>query len=267
MPTVNDVFEFLKSMAPIEMKMDFDNVGLLVGSGGADASKMLLSLDITHDVITEASDIGAGLIISHHPLFFSLKSITDSDVTGRKIMRLLSRGISAICMHTNLDAALGGTSDALAAAAGISREGEAADLLSQDGTLRTGRPFSYGRVGHLKGPLPLGEYLVLLKKALNSGGLRFHDSGRDVCKIAVVSGSGGSELHHAVGQGCDTFVTSDIKYDVFLEAKELGINLIDGDHFCTENLVMAPLAKKLCESFPETNITVSSKHGQTAKFF
>jgi putative NIF3 family GTP cyclohydrolase 1 type 2 len=88
-----------------------------------------------------------------------------------------------------------------------------------------------------------------------------------VFKIAVVSGSGGSELHKASAQGCDTFLTSDIKYDVFLEAKELGINLIDGDHFCTENLVIAPLAEYLRSVFPDADVMVSKRHAQTARFF
>ena len=267
MPNVSDVCEFLKSRAPVEMKMDFDNVGLLVGFGGADASKMLLSLDITHDVITEAIDIGAGLIVSHHPLFFELKSVTDADVTGRKVVRLLSGGLSAICMHTNLDAAIGGTNDALAAAIGIARDGEPASLLSHDGTLvHTGQAFSYGRFGELENPLPMSEFLPFLKDTLRSRGLRYHDAGKPVHRVAVVGGSGGSDLHHAVAKGCDTFLTADIKYDVFLDAKELGINLIDGDHFCTENLVIAPLAKSLRAAFPEATVTVSLTHGQTARF-
>ena len=265
MATVSDVFELLNAFAPVEMKMDFDNAGFLVGRAGAEVSYILVSLDITHDVISEALDIGAELIVSHHPLFFSLKSVTDADMTGSKIVRLLSGGVSAICMHTNLDAARGGTNDALAAAAGIARDGEMARLLSEDGTLKSGQSFSYGRVGQLAKPLPLREYLALLKSSLNTNGLRFHDAGRDVYKVAVVGGSGGGQLHHAAAHGCDTFVTADIKYDVFLEAKELGINLIDGDHFCTENLVVPVLAEKLRAGLPGTAVAVSQTHGQTAR--
>ena len=267
MPTVNDVYEFLISIAPAEMKMDFDNVGFLAGHSGSDASKILVSLDITHEVISESLDAGAGLIVSHHPLFFTLKSVTDKDITGRKILRLLSGGMSAICMHTNLDAARGGTNDALAEAAGIAGGGREAQLLTEHGLLESGQAFSYGRVGHLQKPLPLSEYLMMLKSALKTNGLRYHDAGNEVYKVAVVGGSGGSELHHAISKGCDTFITADIKYDVFLEAKELGINLIDGDHFCTENLVVSPLAEKLSDAFPQANIVISKKHTQTARFF
>ena len=268
MPTVIDVYEYLNSIAPVEMKMDFDNVGFLVGFEKADASKILVSLDITHDVISEAIELGTGLIVSHHPLFFSLKNVTDSDTTGSKVVRLLSDDISAICMHTNLDAARGGTGDALAEAAGIAGEGREAELLSEDGFTGTpGEAYSYGRVGYLKKPCSLGEYLGILKKSLKTNGLRYYDAGLDVYRVAVVGGSGGSELHHAIRHGCDTFVTADVKYDVFLEAKERGINLIDGDHYCTENLVTGVIAEKLRLAFPEAKVTLSEKHTQAARFF
>ena len=267
MLTVHDVFEYLCSLAPVGMKMDFDNVGFLVGCGGAAVSRILVSLDITHEVISEALDVKADLIVSHHPLFFSLTSVTDGDIKSRKVVRLLSGGISAICMHTNLDAARGGTNDALAKAAGICSESVVAGILSEDGHLPDGSAFSYGRVGFLKAPCPLRDYLDMLKKALNTNGLRYYDAGRDVHCVAVVGGSGGGELHHAVERGCDTLVTADVKYDVFLDAKELGINLIDGDHFCTENLVTGVLVDQLRSAFTGLEVSVAKCHEQTVKFF
>ena len=269
MPTVNDVNDYLFSIAPLGMKADFDNVGFLVGRGGSDASRILLSLDITSDVISEAIDIGAGLIVSHHPMFFSLDSVTDSDITGVQILRMATGGLSAICMHTNLDAARGGINDILASTVGIVEAGGggAAELLSSEDRLPTGEAFSYGRVGHLKSPVSMIEYLGFLKEALKTGGLRYYDSGREVYKVAVVSGSGGGELDHAVSHGCDTFVTADVKYSVFLLAKEYGINIIDGDHFCTENVVMGALCDKLRTKFPEADVKVSKRHAQTVRFF
>jgi len=268
MPTVNEVYEFLDAIAPVGMKMAADNVGFLAGRAGGDASKILVSLDITGEVVSEAIELGAGLIVSHHPLIFSpLKSVTDGDATGEKTVRLLSAGISAICMHTNLDAARGGVNDALAIAAGIADEGEEADLLAEDGRLPTGEAFSYGRAGYLKNPVALPEYLESLKAALKTSGLRYYDAGCEVYKVAVVGGSGGEDLHKAAGSGCDTFVTADIKYHVFLEAKELGMNLIDGDHFCTENLVMGKVADKLREAFPDSEVMESKRHKQIVGFY
>jgi dinuclear metal center YbgI/SA1388 family protein len=263
MDRVKDIVRELEAFAPPALKMDFDNVGFLVGFADSDVSKILVALDITDEVIAEAVRENAQLIVSHHPLFFSLKSVTDSDRTGRKITALISRGLSAVCMHTNLDAASGGVNDALASAAGLTRTA----LLSEDVFDESGLAYSYGRVGYLPAPVKLADYLKTLKAKLGAHGLRYHDAGSDAYKVAVVGGSGGGELKHAAAHGCDTFLTADIKYDVFLEAKELGINLIDGGHFCTENVVTPVLAGFLRVGFPEISVVVSRAHGQTARFF
>jgi dinuclear metal center YbgI/SA1388 family protein len=263
MAKVKDIYKTLALVAPPSLKMDFDNVGFLVGFSGNSVTKLLVSLDITDEVVDEAVREGAQLIVSHHPLFFSLKSVTDEDRTGRKITALLSHGISAVCMHTNLDAAWGGVNDTLAKTAGLTQ----VMPLGEDVHDEYGQPYSYGRFGFLEEPVGLSRYLLTLKQRLGASGLRFHNAGRDVHKVAVVGGSGGGELGHAAARGCDTFLTADIKYDVFLEAKELGVNLIDGDHFCTENVVTPVLAERLRPSFPDIDVFVSKSHRQTAEFF
>ncbi len=263
MAKVKEIYKALKLIAPPELKMDFDNVGFLVGFSDAEVSSVLVSLDITDEVVEEAVRENAQLIVSHHPLFFSLKSVTDTDRTGRKITKLLSHGISAVCMHTNLDAAWGGVNDALASAAGLTQK----SLLHEDVSDAYGQAYSYGRIGYLESPMKLSEYMILLKRRLGTSGLRYYDAGLEVNKVAVVGGSGGSELQHVIANGCDTFITADIKYDVFLEAKELRLNLIDGDHFCTENVVTPALAERLSEKFPGIKVGVSKIHGQTASFF
>ena len=117
MVKVVEVFEYLNKLAPVSLKMDFDNVGLLVGDATQSVSKCLVSLDITDEVIDEAACFGADLIVSHHPIIFgAVKSVTADDLVGRKIIELVRNNISAICMHTNLDIAEGGVNDALMAA-------------------------------------------------------------------------------------------------------------------------------------------------------
>lgn len=263
MATVNEIFELLNKFAPIERKMDFDNVGFLVGSGETEVTKILTALDITEDVVQEAIDIGAQLIVSHHPMFFSLKSVNDGDAIGRKIVKLIRNGISAICMHTNLDAADGGVNDALACTVGLND----IELLAVEGTDSNGNDYCCGRIGVLRQKTDMASFMETVKAALNTSGLRYYDSGREVNKVAVVGGSGGSYLELAYKQDCDTLLTADIKYDVFLQAKEMGMNVIDGDHFCTENVVI-PVVRRLLEmSFPDVDTVVSKVHCQTVKFF
>jgi dinuclear metal center YbgI/SA1388 family protein len=263
MAAVKDILKVLEVFAPVRLKMDFDNVGLLVGYSENHVDRILVSLDITNEVIDEAIHEKAQLIVSHHPLFFSVKSVTDTNLTGRKITKLLSNQISAICMHTNLDAATGGVNDALADAAGLVNPA----LLAEEVFDENGKPYSYGRVGFLAEPARLGDYLRRIKNNMKADSLRYYDAARDVYKVAIVGGSGGDYLKNALEHDCDTLLTADIKYDVFLEAKELGINLIDGGHFYTENVVTPVLEKTLKESFPDINVSISKIHKQTDLLF
>lgn len=262
MAKVCEIRDFLGEIAPFEMKMDFDNVGFLAGNSTDEVTKIMASLDITDEVIDEAEEKGANLIVSHHPMFFSLKNVTDEDMTGKRVMRLLRKGMNAICMHTNLDAAKGGVNDLLAKKAGLTD----IELLCVDGVTKDGEEYCVGRVGQLREPMPMEEYLTRIKYALQAGGLRYHSAGIPVKKVAVVGGSGMSMISEVLKKGCDTFITSDIKYDAFLDARAGGYNLIDADHFCTENVVVPYLAGSISKKFPDIDVLISERHCQTAKF-
>ncbi len=254
MKTVNDIFGNLNEFAPVSMKLDFDNVGLLAGNGSAEVKKCLIALDITGEVIEEAVELGASLIVSHHPLIFDAqKTVLENDLVGGKIAALIKNGISAVCMHTNLDIAAGGVNDALMAALGCN----VSDVLDSDGC---------GRIGEYKEEVEFDSFLKLCKEALNTKGLRYVSAGVPVKKLAVMGGSGGSAVAEAKSKGCDTYVTADIKYNQFLDAKELGINMIDADHFCTENVVVPVLYERLKKAFPDVEFKISEVHHQTVCF-
>jgi putative NIF3 family GTP cyclohydrolase 1 type 2 len=170
-------------------------------------------------------------------------------------------------MHTNLDAAEGGVNDALAVAVGIAGDNKNADPLPGHRCLDSGEVVSLGRVGRLSEPCSMPDYLARLKKELSVNGLRYHDAGRDVHRVAISSGSGTAEWENALKSDCDTFVTADIKYHLFLEAKERGINLIDAGHFSTENLVTDVLLCKLKDAFPTVDSVESKVQNQTVGFF
>lgn len=264
MPKVREISDFFNEKAPYYMKLSFDNVGLLVGFCENEVTKVLAALDITDEVIEEAIEFGAQLIVSHHPLIFdAIKHVTDDDTKGKKIIRMVNNGISAICLHTNLDTADGGVNDALMSVLG----GRVTGLLDPHGTHPDGRPYGISRLGELDGPVDFFSFLDTVRKNLNGNGLRYHYAGRPVYKIACCGGSGGGDMPKAFAAGCDTFVTADLKYDHFLWAREFGINLIDADHFCTENVVVPVIERLLGEKYPQLEVRVSRVHGQTAKFF
>lgn len=258
MTSVGEVLAFLQEKAPFELQEGFDNAGFLVGRAGGQVSKILVSLDITEQVVEEAAELGAQLIVSHHPVIFGgVQAVTDQTVTGRVLLGLTEKGIAAICAHTNLDAAHGGVNGCLARTLELTDIGQ----LCQAGVDGKGRPYGIGRVGTAHQPgLSAARYAAYVKGRLGSASVRFVDGGRPVQKVAVGGGACGSMMEDALAQGCDTFVTADLKYNQFLDAKALGLNLMDAGHFPTEHVVCAPLVRRLSEAFPDVEMCLAQDH-------
>ena len=261
--TVGDVLAYMETIAPRSMKMDWDNVGLLCGSRDTLVSKILVALDPFEHVCQEAAQWGAELVVTHHPVIFQpMKSITDDNAVGRGIMTLIRNDISAINAHTNLDQAPGGVNDVLARTLGL----ENIQVIDECGVDEEGRPWGLLRRGEIPA-CALPDFLADVKDKLCCQGLRYVDGGKPVCKVAVGGGACAGELQAAVKAGCDTFVTSDVKYNQFWDAKELQVNLIDAGHFHTENPVIGVLAEKLQAAFPELEVKISENHNDCMKFY
>lgn len=263
MATVKAIYEFINSVAPFDIQEDFDNAGFLVGRKKQEVTRILVALDITREVAEEAARLGAELIVAHHPVIFNpVKSVTDETLTGQVLLALAEQKIAAICAHTNLDAALGGVNDCLAEALELTDVSQ----LCQEGVDAQGRPYGIGRVGTVRRPeLSVREYAAFVKEKLGSSNVRFVDGGRPVQRVAVGGGACGSMLEDVVAQGCDTFVTADLKYNQFLDAKALGLNLLDAGHFPTENVVCGPMVQWLSEAFPKVEVRLSEVHREVYK--
>lgn len=263
MTTVSDILSYLETLAPRSMKMDWDNVGLLCGGRNRPVTKVLVALDPFEGVCREASQWGAELIVTHHPLIFSpLKALTDDTAIGRSVQLLCASGISAINAHTNLDCAPGGVNDCLARALGLGN----VQVIAPSGVDELGRPWGLLRQGTVDSQ-SLADFLPNVKSVLNCEGLRYVDGGKSVHRVAVGGGACASELMDAVNAGCDTFVTADVKYNQFWDARDLGLNLIDAGHFATENPVVSLLAAKIAAQFPAVSVKVSETHRDCMKFF
>lgn len=112
---VRHITNFMHQWAPPEIKLSYDNVGLLIGDSSAPVSRVLVCLDVTEAVVNEALEKKCELIVSHHPLIFQkISSINPSDEQGRIIYKLIRNNIALLSAHTNLDAALDGVSFVLA---------------------------------------------------------------------------------------------------------------------------------------------------------
>ena len=114
--TVKSIFEFLNNRFPVTDAMDFDNVGILIGDPERRVKKALVCLDCTLEAINYAEEKQCGLIITHHPVIFSpLKNILKGSVQ----YELVTRNLSVISMHTNLDVGVGGVNDSLCEVLGL----------------------------------------------------------------------------------------------------------------------------------------------------
>ena len=248
MTTVQQIYEEMQRIAPLALAESWDNPGLLVDCGG-EVSRVLVTLDITPEVVEEAARKGCGLIVAHHPVIFSpLKKLSGQDVA----FQLVKSGISAICMHTNLDAAEGGVNEVLAGIFGM-REMEA----FAEGC---------GRVGSIE-PITVLELAKKAQKELASRcnqpfngpavQVKFADTGKVVRRLAVISGAGGSLFEDAIAQGADCLLTGEANHHHAIDAKRLGLSLIAAGHYATEFPVTAAVAEKLRTAFPELEVLVS----------
>ena len=257
MPTVREVEEALYALAPRGLAQSWDNVGLLVGDPDREVTAVLVALDVTQAVAEEAVREGCGLIVAHHPLmncaWSPVQSVRTDLPQGKLITTLIQSGISAICMHTNLDSARGGVNDALAAALGLREVGP----LGEDGI---------GRTGVLEREMPLAEFAAYVKERLGAGGVRYADGGKPVRRVAVGGGACGEYAALAASLGCDTFVTADLKYHDFQNAPHMGLNLLDAGHFPTENVVCPVLETYLADRFPGLSVLRSAVHRDSIQY-
>lgn len=226
---VKDVHDILEERAPSRLMESYDNVGLMVGDMEQEVSSVLVALDCTLEVIMEAKEKGCSLIFCHHPLIFQKpSSITTDKLQGRKIIELISSGISVYSSHTNLDSVQGGLNDILMSLIGVK---ESSVLDAAEGEAGSG----IGRFASLDKPVKLSELVDSVKEALGLEFARYSgDDGKAVSKIAVISGSGQSFFGAAVKAGAECIITGDTTYHHVSDLREEGVAVIDAGHFGTE---------------------------------
>ena len=264
MTTVADLLNYIETIAPPYMAESWDNVGLLCGRMEKAVKKILVALDPFATVIDEAIEIGADLIVTHHPLIFGeeLKAVNENTQTGRCLLTLIENGIAAINAHTNLDQAPGGVNDVLAQKLALT----SIHVANPSGTDAEGRPWGLIRGGEVP-EQPLDAFLNRVKMLLGCEGLRYVNSGKPVRRVCVGGGSCGGFVSEAAALGFDTFVTADGKYNQIRTAYELGVNLIDAGHFHTETPTMPIVADRLRAAFPEGEVVFSQRHTDCMRFY
>lgn len=242
MTTVRDILRFTETFAPLSTAADFDNCGVLVGSKEQKVTKALLALDITREVVNEAKDMGAELIISHHPVIFHpLKSIDCESIP----YLLAQYGITALCLHTNLDIAQNcGVNVCLAQALGLTDT----TLYAEEFIL----------IGKLSSPMSAQEFATYVKECLDAPFVAYTPTDRVIETVALCSGAGGDFYAVAKDKGADAFLTGEAKHHEYLEAAESDVSLVTAGHFSTEDVVINPLKEKLSDEFKEVEFIKSA---------
>lgn len=252
MSTVKDFYDFMDKIAPFAMQEGWDNSGFLVGDGSRRVTKVLLALDVTEPVLNEAESLGAELIISHHPVIFgSLKEFHPQNIA----FLAAERKIAVISSHTSLDIADGGVNDCLAKA------------LELDNIKKCGDELGLLRIGTLHTPLKCADFVKYVAKKLNVGGIKYTSTDKEIRNVAVCGGSGAEFFTDAMAAGADAFVTANIKHNFFIDIKRAGFCVLDAGHFCTENVVIAPLTEKLKEHFSDAEIMCSEVSCDPAEYW
>ena len=241
MSTVTQIYSAIDQLAPFWLTMDFDNTGILVGDRNREVSCALLALDCTPAVVEQARQLGAQLIVTHHPVIFHpLKRVNEDAV----VYQLIRSDIAVISAHTNLDIAQGGVNDALANAIGLSGC-RGLELLNE----QTGAWL--GRIGTLSEPLSPEAFAAHVKSCLHAASVKFAAAPQAIRTVALCSGSGADCLDAAIAAGADALLTSEVKQHEYLAAAAAGISIFDAGHFDTEDIVIEPLRDYLSKQIPD----------------
>lgn len=255
--TLADIVDIMEKKAPRELKESYDNVGLMVGNRQSKISRVLIALDCTLEVIDEAINKKAELIITHHPLLFKKPaSITTDTLQGSKIIKLISNNINLYSSHTNLDSVCGGMNDTIMDMLGIQNSSTLEPIASFEGYQG-----AIGRIGNID-RVSLKKFISHIKAQLNIKNLRYTgDINGEIERVAVINGSGQDYISIAFNEGAQCIITGDTTYHYASDYEELGCSIIDIGHFSSEWLVFVNLMKKIVkdnsEFFEGTEIIIS----------
>lgn len=248
MVTVGQIYELIDSFAPFHTAMGFDNVGLLVGSKSHQVTSVVVSMDITSEVVKEAVEQKAELIISHHPVIFQpLKRLSPTDVP----YLLVQNGLCAIAAHTNYDLACGGVNACLAERLHLQQTTMLEEYENSG--------LAASLIGELQSPMEPKQFALYVKEQLQCSGLKFTQGKNKVQKVAIACGAGSSSIFAASSAGADAFVSGDSKHHELLAANNMGITMVDAGHFATEDIAIQPLCDRLSQAFPEVSFFKSQQ--------
>ena len=246
---LKQIMQMLEELCPKSFAMSWDNVGLLVGRSDKEVRTIAIALDATSEVIEQAAQLGADLILTHHPLLFGgVKNITDGDYVGRRVLSLVRNDISCYAMHTNFDVL--GMADAAADLLNLT-DREVLEVTYEDEISVDG----IGRIGSLLDPMTLSEFAAKVAEVFEIGHVRYYgDPDQMLVTCAILPGSGKGEIDLAVKANADVYVTGDISHHDGIDAVEKGICVVDAGHYGIEKIFIPYMKEYLERELPQIRI-------------
>lgn len=250
--SLSEVLAALERLAPLAFAEAWDNVGLLVEptpvSQAAPLGSVLLTIELSDEVVAEAQSLGAGLIVAYHPpIFQGLKRLRSSIPSERAVVRCVAAGISVFSPHTALDAAPAGVNVWLTEAFGAGTRGPCVPS-AQDPR------FGQGRFVRLDQPISLSQAVQATKQQLGLTQLRVATAAAHAAdaalirNIAVCAGAGGSLFEKL--SGYDLYVTGEMRHHDVRARAESGSSVVLSEHTHTERGFLPTLANLLKAEAP-----------------
>ena len=247
--TLREVLEVVEHLYPPSTAQSWDRVGLVTGDLDQPVRRVHLAVDPTLAVIDEARDLGADLLLTHHPLLLrGVHSVATTSAKGAGVTHLVVGDVALYVAHTNADVAAEGVSEALAEACGL----DAVEPL----TVAEGQPL--GRVGDLDQPVPLRSFVERLVTRLPSAAAGIRVAGppeATVHRVALLGGAGDDLFDAVRASGADVYVTADLRHHPALEAREEARGgvpyLVDAGHWASEHVWLPRAERALREALGE----------------
>ena len=240
-----DILDKIEARYPRKYACDWDNVGLLAGSREREVDTVYIALDATDEVVDAASECGAQLLLTHHPMIFGgLKSVTTDDYVGERLIRLIRNDISYYAMHTNYDVM--GMAELAADMLDLKDRKVLEEVLDGEGI---------GRVGDLPRSMTLEECANFVKGRFGLPNVKiFGEPEKQVQRAAICPGSGKSDAKPALSMGAEVYITGDIDHHTGIDMADCGMAIIDAGHYGVEHIYIADMEHFLKENCPELRV-------------
>lgn len=242
---LSHIIRIADELFPFSEAEPWDNSGLQVGDPRRNVTSVAISLDPSPQSLRFAAERSCGLLITHHPLFLEpVKNLSVDTLTGRAAIEAARLDVAVLSLHTNLDAAAGGLNDLLAETLGLQE-------------VRVPRIARCARIGVLPEPAPLAAFAREVGRRLHAERrLIVGMQERMVQEVFCAAGSGMGYLRDAVSAGADVMVTGDLRYHSAMEARELGMSIVDPGHYALEIESVTLLSSRFGSAFKELGFEI-----------